>query len=253
MNTGIQDAFNLGWKLGLVTSGAAPESLLESYSAERVPVARKVLRLTDSMTHGATLHNPVAQRIRDSVIPALVHLGFARRRFLKALSETGVGYPSSPIVGGHWAVSGLHRGLPAGSRAPDGALVELGSGKSVRIFDLPRDGRHALLLFAGMQPVDTGLRLLAEIAALVREKCGGHASLHLIHGKSSAGVAGAEAIPGANILLDTDESVHRRYEARHAGFYFLRPDGYIGFRGSPPDPEALKRWLAAIFTPATRD
>jgi len=234
MNTGIQDAFNLAWKLGLVTSGAAPESLLDSYSAERVPVARKVLRITDSITHGATLHNPVAQRIRNRVIPALARLGFARRRFLKELTEIGVSYPSSPIVGGHWAISGLHPGLPAGSRAPDGLLVDRESGKPVRIFDLLRDGRHALLLFGAPD----GFQVLRQIAALVERNP--HVSVYSIQGESPV-------IPGANPLLDRDGSVHLRYHAHSACLYLVRPDGYIGFRGSPPDREALGKWLNLIF------
>ena len=53
MNTGIQDAYNLGWKLALVARGEAPESLLDSYEAERKAVAADVLATTRGLTEKA--------------------------------------------------------------------------------------------------------------------------------------------------------------------------------------------------------
>ena len=69
MNTGIQDAFNLAWKLALVVRGLAPAQLLASYHVEREPVARDVLNLTDRITRMATMRNSVAQSVRDFLLP----------------------------------------------------------------------------------------------------------------------------------------------------------------------------------------
>ena len=69
MNTGIQDAFNLAWKLALVMRDRAPVQLLGSYHVEREPVARGVLNLTDRITRMATIRNPIVQTARNILLP----------------------------------------------------------------------------------------------------------------------------------------------------------------------------------------
>ncbi|MEU0042907.1 FAD-dependent monooxygenase [Streptomyces werraensis] len=66
MNTGIQDALNLGWKLAHVCGGAAPEDLLETYEAERAPVGRSVLRFTDRAFTIGTSRNPLLRLLAPS-------------------------------------------------------------------------------------------------------------------------------------------------------------------------------------------
>ncbi len=79
MNTGIMEAHNLGWKLAMVASGAAPDSLLDSYGAERRPVAEDVLRLTQTMVRLGTVSDALPQRIRDVVVPALGRTAVVQR------------------------------------------------------------------------------------------------------------------------------------------------------------------------------
>src|SRR5918996_3764278 len=71
MNTGIQDAVNLGWKLALVTRGVARPALLDSYEPERAPVGRAVLRFTDRALTIATTTNPLLRLARTQVAPRL--------------------------------------------------------------------------------------------------------------------------------------------------------------------------------------
>src|ERR1700719_1033137 len=76
MNTGIQDACNLAWKLGLVVHQKSPDSLLDSYNEEREPVAKMVLSLTDTLTRMATLQGALGQQLRNALLPILtgIHL-----------------------------------------------------------------------------------------------------------------------------------------------------------------------------------
>ena len=92
MNTGIQDVFNLAWKLVLVHNGRARPELLDSYSAERLPIARGVLELSDRLMQAATLKNPVMERIRDLVLPLLAGSDFFQHSFLTDLSEIGINH-----------------------------------------------------------------------------------------------------------------------------------------------------------------
>ena len=71
MNTGIQDAYNLAWKLGMLLRGNAPETLLDSYTAERQPVALSVATLAENLTSLAALRRPISQGIRNRLAPIL--------------------------------------------------------------------------------------------------------------------------------------------------------------------------------------
>lgn len=97
MNTGIQDAHNLGWKLALVLAGA-PEALLDSYEAERHPVAALVLKATGRATDLGTTRSRVLRAVRDRVAPALAGLSLVRDNVTMAVSELAVRYLHSPIV-----------------------------------------------------------------------------------------------------------------------------------------------------------
>src|SRR4051794_21472367 len=102
MNTGIQDAVNLGWKLGLVCRGAAPPDLLDTYDAERRPVGEEVLRFTDRAFSAATSDTALMRTLRTRVVPRLLPLGLrlrpARRLAFRTVSQLGIRYRSSPAV-----------------------------------------------------------------------------------------------------------------------------------------------------------
>ena len=75
MNTGITDAHNLGWKLALVADGRAPDRLLDTYGAEREPVAGQVLALTHALVRVGTMTHPVKRALRDITVPAAFGIG----------------------------------------------------------------------------------------------------------------------------------------------------------------------------------
>ena len=100
MNTGLHDVWNLVWKLDLVLKGRGNEALLESYSAERRPVIKHVIDITDFMTKAMGTPSKLAQAMRDTVIPVVSRLAPFQHAFVKALSELGVAYGGSPIVEG---------------------------------------------------------------------------------------------------------------------------------------------------------
>ena len=65
MNTGMQDSFNLAWKLALVVHGTCGEHLLDTYSPERSKVGDEVLKNAERLTKIGTMHNPIAQTVRN--------------------------------------------------------------------------------------------------------------------------------------------------------------------------------------------
>jgi 2-polyprenyl-6-methoxyphenol hydroxylase-like FAD-dependent oxidoreductase len=99
MNTGMQDAFNLAWKLALVISGSCADHLLDSYSPERSYVGDQVLKDAGRLTTIGTLKNPVAQSIRNLVGHFMLGLAPVQIAFANSMTEVAIAYPKSPLNG----------------------------------------------------------------------------------------------------------------------------------------------------------
>ena len=99
MNTGMQDAFGLAWRLALVSRGG-PARLLDSYSAERSAVGDMVLANVTRLTDMATLKNPVAQAARNLAIRVALGFHYVRERMATQASEIEIAYARSPLSRG---------------------------------------------------------------------------------------------------------------------------------------------------------
>jgi 2-polyprenyl-6-methoxyphenol hydroxylase-like FAD-dependent oxidoreductase len=261
MNTGIQDAYNLAWKLALVHKGRAKDSLLDSYEAERQPVAAALLSSTDRATRGieqlSALRSPIAVELRNQLMGLVTSLSIVRSQAMRVASMTEVNYRGSPIVRqdrpslwhanvvsstteapsiADWAAFG--DGPLPGDRAPDAAVGER------RLFEIFRGTRHTLLLFDGAAATPEGYANLARIAREVGERW---RELVLVHVIVPAGSPPRELTLERSILLDSQSEAHRRYGARSECLYLVRPDGYVAYRCQPADGERLSAYLASIF------
>jgi 2-polyprenyl-6-methoxyphenol hydroxylase-like FAD-dependent oxidoreductase len=264
MNTGIQDAYNLAWKLALVTRGAARPSLLDSYQAERHPIAAATVLGTDLATQLVTLRHPIARWARNRLTEVLSGVEVIQQRGLRAASQIAIGYRKSPIVAEHRAsviAARLGVGGPEqpsfsewldfgaaprpGDRAPD-ARYHTGHAADGehRLFDLLRGTRHNLLLFDGAASTPAGYRNLASIAGRVRQRLGAHITSHIVVPRISPP---PELGWDGSIVLDAEGDLHRRYGAGSECLYLIRPDGYVGFRSQPADGAALDAFLSGIF------
>jgi len=101
MNTGLQDAYNLGWKLALVAKGQAGEALLDSYAIEREPVADRLLATTDRAFTFALSERGVSRLLRTRVLPRLVAFAMRSRRVrrlaFRTVSQIAIEYRASPL------------------------------------------------------------------------------------------------------------------------------------------------------------
>jgi 2-polyprenyl-6-methoxyphenol hydroxylase-like FAD-dependent oxidoreductase len=130
MNTGMQDAFNLAWKLALVIRNTCGDRLLDSYSPERSAVGDEVLKQAARLTTVGTLKNSTLQGFRNLVSHFMFGFAAVQQEFADSMTEVAIGYPSSPLN----AHSGNgHGGPKPGERAPvrDGE-PPVGAGKSPR-------------------------------------------------------------------------------------------------------------------------
>ena len=150
MNTGIQDAGNLGWRLALVLRGAGPE-VLDGYGAERAPVANAVMRASHLQTRMWNTRSPVGRGVRDALLGGLSRTGILRRRVLPLLAQDDLDYRGSPSVGPR----GGRRAI--GDRVPDVEVHPTAGGPPGRLSDLlAEEPRHVLLLWPGSDPDDIG-------------------------------------------------------------------------------------------------
>lgn len=124
MNTGLQDMINLGWKLARVIRGEAPESLVDSYEAERLPVIREVLFGTEKLTDGMASTNPVRRGLIDHVSPWLGGREIVQERATARMSQVAISYRESPLT----ERNGAHGGLRPGDRMPNVALEHVADG-----------------------------------------------------------------------------------------------------------------------------
>jgi len=119
MNTGLQDVWNLVWKLDLCLRGDGNEGLLDSYESERLPVIHDVIRTTHYMTKVMGNSSRIAQALRDIVLPWISRLPAFRQAFVDRLSELAIAYSGSPIVDGRgerWFDDSLRGGNSIGRR-----------------------------------------------------------------------------------------------------------------------------------------
>jgi hypothetical protein len=165
MNTGMQDAFNLAWKLALTVRGNATEALLDSYSAERSYIGDQVLKNAERLTAVGTTKNPIIRTIRDVVGHLMLGLAPVQHTLANTMTEISIGYPESPLNAG--SMSGLHGPAP-GQRVM--SAPPFGANSEPR-FALMASGRAAVSLIARHPDVlETSLRSPpdAEGAWLIR-------------------------------------------------------------------------------------
>ncbi|WP_433890453.1 FAD-dependent monooxygenase [Streptomyces sp. CA-111067] len=215
LNTGVQDAYNLGWKLAAVLAGA-PAGLLDSYEEERLPVAADVLGISTRLHDKGVAGDADAHRRDDPV-----------------LHQLGLGYRGASLSREERTVPGP---VTAGDRAPD-APGTGPHGEPVRLFDLFR-GPHATLLAFGEKAATEAAALTASIPSGLR----------------TVAILSPGERPPAGIHPFTDTAAHARtaYGPQSDGTLLLiRPDGYIGLTldATPTAARHVLPYLSATSRP----
>jgi 2-polyprenyl-6-methoxyphenol hydroxylase-like FAD-dependent oxidoreductase len=205
MNTGLQDAVNLGWKLAATLGGWGPEWLLDSYHAERHPVGAAVLALTGRQFRLNTVRSPAGRALRWMVHRLIVPLPPVQARLAWDYSGMSIRYPPAPPAppaaparpGAEPGAAGgraVHR--LAGVRLPRGRLT-LADSSAVSPYDLFHDGKFVML------------------------------------DQSAEG--------GPAILPDRIQNVgYQECSPRLPAAMLVRPDGYVAWATDEPDPAARR-------------
>jgi peptidoglycan/xylan/chitin deacetylase (PgdA/CDA1 family) len=170
--------------------------------------------------------------------PGVIALEAVQDRLRRVLGEVTINYRASALAEDH----GGSIGPIAGDRALDGVAVRAHDRQTLRLLEAMSGARWSLLVFAGLE-AEGGLGGPIETARDIQARFGGQVAPILI----TSGAVPPDW-PGL-ALYDRDHLLHERYGVRHAAFYLIRPDWYVGFRAPATRGELLvkylERWLVA--------
>jgi hypothetical protein len=216
MNTGLQDAYNLAWKLALVVKGQAHAALLDTYEQERLPVAQRLLSTTDRIFTLLVSDSWVAgvfrTRVIAKVMARVMRIERVRTVAFRTISQIGIRYRKSPLS---QMLGELPEGAPvAGDRFPWLHLKLQPGGPVEDLFQKLDDTRFNLLMIGQRAPAATLL--------------------------------GADELIRVHAIPDDPANARELARVHIAGpaFYLLRPDGHVGLAGRELVPGAVTRYLA---------
>jgi 3-(3-hydroxy-phenyl)propionate hydroxylase len=239
MNTGIQDAFNLAWKLAGVIKGALKETVLESYHIERHPVAQALIKGTNFAYKGILHPSEARQWATRMFGPYVIKSERAQTFMRNTLEELRVFYPNSPLnldLGGS-------RGPKPGERVLHAEMVRASDRATVPLNEIIRSPAFTLFLFGGTEPAGS----YAELSRFAQD------IERLYAGKIDIYAIVADREPPKNllqpdrVLLDALHMAHGAYGVERPAFYLLRPDTYVAARGPVDQAKGLLDHLGSIF------
>jgi 2-polyprenyl-6-methoxyphenol hydroxylase-like FAD-dependent oxidoreductase len=214
MNTGLQDAYNLGWKLALVVKGRAGEALLATYEDERIPVARRLLNTTDRAFKLVVADNWLAGMFRTKILARIAAFAMSRKAIqvfaFRTVSQIGINYRKSPLSKSSQL---LPEAAPqAGDRFPWLRLQLKAGGPVEDLYSKLGDTKFNLIVIGQL------LEKTPDLGGLLN-------------------VYGIPLLPGNSAEL-------ARLHVPQPSFYLLRPDGHVGLCGRQLDPAGLARYVS---------
>jgi 2-polyprenyl-6-methoxyphenol hydroxylase-like FAD-dependent oxidoreductase len=224
MNTGIQDAYNLAWKMALVLQDKASPQLLDTYEAERRPVGADVIARTRAASEQLGRKDaPRQDRLADTQV--LIH------------------YRDSTLSKNHPSESLKDLPIQAGDRAPDcDGLHREHVRAPFRLLDITRGISHLLLVYLGQPITREETEQLEQLAQTLKTLRGSSCRITAI----AAPDVEVPTLIGIPVIADTAGRFADIYRPTHATAYLIRPDGYIGYHARPVTRQGIIDYLTAL-------
>ena len=232
LNTGLQDSFNLGWKLALVARGESSPALLDTYEGERGPIAAGVIEFTHAWARTLTVATPRGRWLRDRALPAAAAIPALRRRFTHRTAQLSHSYRGGPLAA--VAQRGSRAAPVPGDRLPSVSGLRR-DGTAVSTLDLVDGTAHTLLILTGNSGSPEPVQNL--IARFERWRL---VTAVVLDGPGTSGVHHA--------VSDPDLRAHHRYRALNGRLLLVRPDGHLAASAPLHRPDIPERYLQQITT-----
>lgn len=208
LNTGIQDAYNLGWKLAMVIHGHADATLLDTYDAERVPIGQALLASTGEVMNTAMVNTTTTDTHDEDS-------GFARQ-LIRNMSGLSIGYPDSPLT---VPDDEPGQGPRPGQRLTQISAADAQSPGWIQLRAFLRTSAWHLLAFAGTKPSAGPDLVTAETTPLP-------AWLDKVT------ISRRRVDDDDRAVWDPDGRVQDTLAAVDGDWILVRPDGYLSARGT---------------------
>lgn len=227
MNTGMQDAFNLAWKLALVIKRKANVSLLKSYQSERFPIVKKVVDQTDYYTNMVLFNKSFFNQLKKLNHEILAHPHLSKK-IGEQLTQLDIHYKKSPVIN--------YEGKPnaksplQGERAPNVRIND-----SKKLYEYLSNTLHNILLFTGNNPSEDELDKIIELQNLIKNHFSDLVKTFVITNKHLEKVN--------NIIMDSIDSICHRYKVSKYCIFIIRPDHYIAYYSTGIDLASIETFL----------
>lgn len=241
LNTGIQDAHNLAWKLAFVLHGKAHETLLDTYHSERYPIAKDVLHSTTQATHVMTTNSYFLRWVRNSFFSSLRTLPLLRRRALEQLSEIKVHYTQGCLDSHYRQIKGFSVSAPKPGYRPINQPLKLSATNLSSLHQSIETSLFKLLIFTGKKPERT-VANIATIVDAIKTRYSTQIALFCI-----SSIDNYDAPWAIRIIHDEKMKTHRYFSCRAGGMYLLRPDNVVAFRNNLIVSDPLFSLLESYF------
>lgn len=229
MNTGLQDIYNLAWKLAFVIKGKARPELLNSYGIERLSIIKEIVDKTEGITKAAFLENPILIKLREMVAKNIIgQSNYLQNKLGMQLTQLAIHYQNSPII--NYDTDTSHDAPKPGERAPDIII-----NKDERLFDYLCNNQYNLLLFTGHYLKDSQLKELQAITRCIEESYSESVKSYV--------VSFTKISDFKDIIFDPQFALHNRYKMEDSGLFLIRPDHYIAFSSKKISQEKLIHFL----------
>lgn len=232
MNTGIQDAFNLAWKLALVIQRKANESLLNSYHEERYPIVKEIVTRTDFFTNMVLFDKSFISKFRKFSHKLSAQAKLSKKLGMQ-LTQLNIRYQDSSVI--DYQVKQNAKFPQQGERAPDIIIND-----TEKLSKYLSNTIHNILVFLGNSPTQNDLTNIKELEKLLNKDFSKLVKMFVVTNKILNGLN--------NIILDTTNNLHQRYNAKKASIYIIRPDNYIAYYSKNIDTISVGQFLKKTFS-----
>jgi hypothetical protein len=224
-NAGLQDAFNLGWKIAFARHVEGAEIILKSYEIERRHFAQALTSLYSSLLAELRLRSPSSLHVRQFGLSLIAGWNPSDTH-----GESSLNYRDSPIVerNGHFGRTALHPGDRMPIPGNTAKLLSNDTGEPC----------HTLLLFSAG---DNSFEHISFLSAIRRDFEAAYPEL--VRGF----VITTNHERGRDIWNDDQRHLHSAFAADLPCLYLIRPDGYIAYQSQPPDGAALHRFFRSVY------
>lgn len=230
MNMGIQDAYNLAWKLALVIHGKAKHTLLDTYNKERLPVISEIVKQTDNITRMCLDEKSFLSQLRKFARKISGSKGQYVKKLGNELTQLNIKYQQSPIIDYD---EKNHNAPQPGERAPNVRINE-----AETLYRYFNNTQHNVLLFTGTNPNKRQYDQMKDLQKIMNETYPGLVKTYIVS---------RDLIQAENLIEDKKSELHLAYQAKNPTMIVVRPDTYIAYRSTHFDASTLHEFFDRYF------